>query len=109
MKQLLVVGLCLLALLSWGVRADEAVWIDTCSYAENLVDSIEGDPQIAHDEIVAGVAALGLAPNTTIKLYCRSGGRAGQAMAALQEAGYSQVENAGGIDDARRARGLPVD
>ncbi len=34
----------------------------------------------------------------TIKLYCRSGGRAGTAARLLAQAGY-QVKNIGGIDD----------
>lgn len=33
-----------------------------------------------------------------IAVYCRAGGRAGRAMKALQEAGYTNVENLGGVD-----------
>jgi phage shock protein E len=43
---------------------------------------------------------------TEIHLYCRSGGRAGRAMNALEDAGYTNVSNAGGIEDAREARAL---
>jgi phage shock protein E len=34
-----------------------------------------------------------------IYLYCRSGNRAGQAKIALEQAGYKNVTNLGGLDD----------
>jgi phage shock protein E len=37
-----------------------------------------------------------------IYLYCRSGNRSGQAKAILQELGYTNVVNAGGLEDASR-------
>lgn len=33
-----------------------------------------------------------------IAIYCKVGGRAGRAMKALQEVGYTNVENLGGVD-----------
>ena len=38
-----------------------------------------------------------------IVVYCKSGGRAGRAKAALLEAGFGRVTNLGGIDDWDRA------
>ena len=92
-------GFCL------GAQAD-AVWIDVRSSAEHMIDRIDGDVRISYDEIVAKADALFPDKSTEIRLYCRSGGRAGKAMTALQEAGYTHVFNMGGIDDARSARGL---
>lgn len=40
--------------------------------------------------------------NTKIYVYCRSGARAAQATALLKEAGFSNVENLGGVDDVRK-------
>lgn len=37
--------------------------------------------------------------NTCIKIYCRSGGRAGVATTLLQQAGFTDVENVGGLSD----------
>lgn len=34
-----------------------------------------------------------------VYVYCRSGGRAGQAQAILEENGFSNVENIGGLSD----------
>ncbi|MFL0811576.1 MAG: rhodanese-like domain-containing protein [Agarilytica sp.] len=82
----------------------EAVWIDVRTAEENKKNSIAGDALIPHKEIVPGVEALFSDKNKEIILYCRSGRRAGVAMKALQEAGYTNVSNAGGISDAKKVR-----
>ncbi len=41
--------------------------------------------------------------NQPIYVYCRSGSRSTQAKAVLEKAGFTQVRNLGGLDDARRA------
>jgi len=86
------------------VATEAVVWIDTRSWIENKIDSIEGDPRVSYADIVAGVAQLGLQKNTPIRLYCAAGVRAGKAVKMLHTAGYSDVENAGGIDDVRTIR-----
>jgi len=98
----------LLLLLVYGASAQpEAVWIDVRTPVEHALDSIDGDIRISHGDIVEEVTQLYPDKNTEIHLYCMSGGRAGKAAEALKEAGYTNVSNAGGIDDARKARGLP--
>lgn len=84
----------------------DIAWIDVRSEAEHRIDSIAGDIRISHDEIVENVSDIFPDKNTEINLYCRSGGRAGKAMSALKDAGYTNVSNAGSIDDARKQRGL---
>ncbi len=37
--------------------------------------------------------------DVAIKIYCRSGGRAGVAQQILSQAGYLQLENVGGLSD----------
>lgn len=41
--------------------------------------------------------------NQLIYVYCRSGNRSTEAKAILEKAGYTQVRNLGGLDDARQA------
>ena len=84
----------------------EEVWIDVRSALEHNVDNIEGDVRISHEEIVQKVNAQFPDKDTEIRLYCRSGARAGKAMAALEQAGYRDVKNIGSIGEARQARGL---
>ena len=51
-------------------------------------------------ELSAGMASMlpVEAKGQTLELYCRSGGRAGQAEGILRAAGY-QTKNIGGIDE----------
>lgn len=102
MKQLL----CILVLLltASGVSA-EPVYIDVRSESEYQSGHIDGHTNIPHTEIVSGVDAMGLDKESEIVLYCRSGGRAGMAQAALMEQGYSNVVNAGGMNDVRTQLG----
>ncbi|QWW20722.1 rhodanese-like domain-containing protein [Schaalia sp. 19OD2882] len=41
-------------------------------------------------------------------LYCRSGRRAGQAKALMEQAGFTKVSNAGGVEEASKALNLPI-
>ena len=84
----------------------ETVWIDVRSKLEHKVDHIEGDIRISYSEIVDEMLQLHPNRETEIALYCRSGGRAGKAMKALNAAGYQNVRNVGGIKNARQERNL---
>lgn len=82
----------------------EPIWIDVRSAAEHKLDSIEGDIRITHTEVVEEIQRRFPDKNTEINLYCRSGGRAGMAKQALVNIGYTQVTNAGGINEVRELR-----
>ena len=97
--------MALLACFSQQLYAEE-VWIDVRSPMEHAVSNIDGDIRISHDDIVAEVVTLFPNRDTEIALYCRSGNRAGIAQESLKQAGYTNVRNAGGIDDARKERGI---
>lgn len=84
----------------------ETAWIDVRTAVEHKIDHIEGDIRISHGDIVEKVTELYPNKDTDISLYCRSGNRAGKAKSALEEAGYTQVTNAGSIDDARKIRSI---
>ncbi len=86
--------------------AEEVVWIDVRSSAEHWLDNIDGDPRIPYTDIVEQVSILYPDKSTELRLYCRSGGRAGKAVEALQAAGYSNASNMGGIDDVRKLRSI---
>ena len=105
-KALRYIPLLLAAIGFCSLTQAEPTWIDVRSVAEYNSDHIEGDARISHDNIVEQVNALYPDTSTEIRLYCRSGGRAGKALLALTEAGYTNVTNVGGIGDARNERGL---
>lgn len=46
--------------------------------------------------------------NGTYVVYCKSGNRAGQAVTAMQAIGIKNVTNAGSLDQAAKATGLPI-
>lgn len=88
------------------VAQAEPVWIDVRTQAEYQQDHIDGDPLIPHQKILAKVSERFPDKDTEIRLYCRSGNRAGQAKSVLEDAGYTHVTNAGGIDEVRETRDL---
>lgn len=105
-KTCLKVPLLLAGLMLSSLLHAEVVWVDVRSSVEHSLDNIEGDIRISHGDIVKELSKTFPDKNTDIRLYCRSGGRAGKALSALKDAGYTQVSNAGGIDNARTERGL---
>ena len=84
----------------------DALWIDVRSTAEYAEDHIDGDLNIPHDQIAAQIAKHVTDKNAEIRLYCRSGNRAGIALKELQALGYTNISNEGSIGDARRERKL---
>jgi phage shock protein E len=84
----------------------DTVWIDVRSVVEHSIDNIEGDVRISGGDIVQQVSEIYPDKKMDIRLYCRSGGRAEKAMYALEKAGYTNVSSVGGINDARKERGL---
>jgi phage shock protein E len=99
-------SLLLITILSSVMTYADPTWINVRSEFEHRLDSIDGDVRISHTEIVQEVSKRFPDKSTEIKLYCLSGGRAGKAMSALEQAGYNNISNAGGISDAREQRGL---
>jgi len=84
----------------------DTAYIDVRTWAEYQVDHIDGDTRIHVSDIVEGVNEQFPDKTTPIRLYCRSGVRSGTALEKLKAAGYLDVENLGGIDDARAKRGI---
>lgn len=103
LQRALFVGLLALLLASCNMTP-RTVWIDVRSVEEYQEDHMENTENIPHTEIATRIADLGLSKDAEIKLFCRSGVRAGLALTALQELGYTNVENVGGIADARAVR-----
>lgn len=96
----------LLALLLFPLlAAADPLWIDVRSPEEYAEDHIAGDPNLHYTEIGQRIGALAPAKDTEIVLYCAVGGRAFVAKRTLESLGYTNVRNAGGIEDARKERG----
>ena len=81
--------------------------IDVRSRAEWDRGHIEGAIWIPHEQIADGILAVLPRRNAQIALYCGSGVRSGKALETLKAMGYRDLENLGGLDDARRKLGVP--
>lgn len=83
---------------AWTLIEDGALVIDVRSDEEVAEGTLEGALHIPHTQIEDMIAAIGEDRTRTVVLYCRSGGRAGRALDALEAEGYESVFNATGYD-----------
>ena len=105
MRNIFLIGLFASWLLATVVRAEvpaDAVWIDVRTPTEYSQGHLEQARNIPFDGIVVGVTSLKLSSDAPIYVYCASGGRAKVAKQSLEAAGYTNVTNAGGLEDARK-------
>ena len=88
-----------------SAASSETVWIDVRAVEEYRQDHIEGDMNVPLQAMsAASLSSLNIDSDADIRLYCGSGVRAGQAQAIFEQAGFSNVSNAGGISNVREAR-----
>ena len=81
----------------WGTYA----LIDVRNEDEWNEGHINGAILIPHDKITERIGEIVADKNRPIILYCRSGKRAGIALDALKELGYTNVKSIGGYADAK--------
>ena len=87
------------------VAPDSFVLIDVRSAEEYASGHLQGAVNIPHDRIVEEIGAVAPDKSARIILYCRSGRRADTALNALKAAGYENVSNYGGLEDAQMRLG----
>ena len=108
-RYFLLLVLCSLQIGIASAETDrDVIWVDVRSWAETKIDRIEGDPNFPHQDIVNHVREHYPDKTMPIRLYCARGGRAQSALVQLNEAGYKNVQNAGGIDQVRAIRFNPA-
>ena len=85
------------------------IWIDVRTVAEYEGGHLPGARNINFDRIGAHIVEITTDKNAVVMLYCKSGRRSGFAKQTLEQLGYSNVVNAGGINDVlRQAQALPT-
>lgn len=99
-KILALAGFCLIA----GTSLAETVWVDVRTVEEYQQDHIKGDINLPLQTLEGLSLQSRFDQDDEIMLYCRSGARAGQALEIFEAAGFADVHNAGGIEDAREMR-----
>ncbi len=103
----LVFGLTACAPESMDMTKVTAV-IDVRSAGEYATGHLEGaiNIDVEANDFAAEVGKLDMAG--TYVLYCHSGRRAGAALQQMNSMGFKKLTNAGGINDAATATGLPI-
>lgn len=64
-----------------------------------LIDFLAGDVHAAISE---------LDPTAKYLVYCRSGGRSGQSVELMRQAGFTSATNLGSLEEAAESTGIPV-
>lgn len=105
MKYFLAIAALLFSSICLAQVPENTVWIDVRTPGEFEVDHLEGAHLIPYDGIETGILALNVEKDTPIYLYCAVGGRAGIARESLEKRGYTNVVNAGGLENARALAG----
>lgn len=83
--------------------AGQAHWIDVRTADEYSAGHVEGAVNIPYEEITERIAEVTSSRSDQIYLYCRSGRRSGIAQEALTAAGFENVVNVGGLEEALQA------
>jgi len=87
---------------------ETSVLIDVRSADEFASGHLQGAVNIPHDRITDEIGSVAADKSARIILYCRSGRRADTALNALKAAGYENVSNYGGLEDAQMRLNLTV-
>lgn len=105
-------------LLSLSVRAEQmvpevaltkvaqgAMLVDVRTPEEYAEGHLPEAVNIPFEQIVEVFAKQGIAKDTPVVVYCRSGRRSGIAKESLDNAGYQAVYNGGGYDSLKASAG----
>jgi phage shock protein E len=82
--------------------AGDPLWIDVRTAEEFGQGHVPGAVNIPYEQIAGRIGEVTDDKEALVYLYCRSGRRSGIAKDALDRAGFSQVVNIGGFEDAMR-------
>jgi len=100
-KILLTISLLLICVLAIADKGASPLIIDVRTPAEWNTGHLDEAKHIEWQEISVRISDLTADKDETIYVYCRSGGRSGKAKTILDDLGYSNVINAGGVADAQ--------
>lgn len=82
--------------------------LDVRSQGEYAQGHLEGAVVLDFNSGEVAAALPQLDPDAEYLVYCRSGNRSGQAVARMQQAGFTNLTNLGSLEQASAATGLPI-
>ncbi|MBY5992948.1 rhodanese-like domain-containing protein [Ferrimonas balearica] len=89
--------------IAWQWISQGALIVDVRTPEEFAEGHLPGAVNLPHGEIERRAGELGVGPEQTIVVYCRSGRRSGLAIGEFAAAGYLEVHNGGGLEEMREA------
>lgn len=109
---LLAAPLLLLALAGCSEPAgegvsDDAIIVDVRT-AEDLSGHLDGARLLDLNSGEFEAELPDLDPEAEYLVYCRSGSRSAQAIALMEEAGFTDLTNLGSVEEAAATTGIPV-
>lgn len=90
------------------MTSPDPLLIDVRSPGEYAGGYLDGAVNLPLDQLQAGIARVAPDLAQPIVLYCASGGRSGMGCMLLQQMGYRQVSNGGGIGMLAMSSQRPV-
>jgi phage shock protein E len=98
---------CFAAQPSWSIE-ETAMIIDVRTPAEWAEGRLQSAHHLELNVFAQGIEAMAPDKDQPIYLYCRSGNRSGQARDYMVKIGYSNVVNAGGLEEAAKLLDEPI-
>ena len=92
----------MILLFSSLLSSNEIIVIDVRSLEEVKTGIIQDAIHIEWKQIDKEINNIDITKDQPIYLYCRSGNRSGKAAVMLEKIGFTNVINAGGIDEAAK-------
>jgi phage shock protein E len=89
---------------AWKAIKDGALLVDVRSKQEVDAGMLKGAIHVPHFQVNANIEKFGKDKDRVIVVYCRVGGRAGQAKKTLEKLGFKNVINAGGYEMMKAAK-----
>lgn len=86
----------------------ETVILDVRSPSEYESGHLEGATLLDLNSGEFAAALPGLDPTAEYVVYCRSGNRSGQAVALMEQAGFTNVTDLGSVNAASKATGIDI-
>ncbi|WP_449282428.1 rhodanese-like domain-containing protein [Leucobacter sp.] len=87
---------------------DETILLDVRTAEEYASGHLEGAQLLDFTGGDVAAAIPNLDPDAEYLVYCRSGNRSGQAIALMEQAGFTNLTNLGSLEQAAQATGLPL-
>ena len=100
----------LITVLTFSIKSDEnlnILIVDVRTPQEFQISNIEGSINIEWQNIL-DISSVANKKDYKIVLYCRSGNRSGKAAKILKGNGFTNVVNAGSINDASKSLKLKI-